>query len=166
MGSPGPSTWKKEENIQKQKQLRKLWDETLKSALADDTQAILDCDGTLDRQSLQALITKRTQGRTQRALAKMKVGDKTNSKEDKNSKKGSDAKEESRGHDGAAGQKKSVTPKKTSKKKGNGEKGGSNGGKGKDSSNTPKGKGGGQSSNKSAKKGKGSSKGKGGSNKK
>ena len=81
-----------EENIQKQKQLRKLRDESLKSALADDTQAILDRDGTLDRQSLEALITKRTQEELRRALAKIKVGGKTNSKGDKNSEKGSNKK--------------------------------------------------------------------------
>lgn len=150
-----------EEKIQKRKQLRKLRDEATKSALAEETQAILDRDGTMDRQSLDALITKRAQEELRRALAKHKTGDKTPSK-------GSDAKNKTRGQDGAAGQKKSVPPKNPTKKakRSNGAKGGAAGGKGNDSSNASKGNGGGRSSNASTKKGKKKSNGKGASNKK
>lgn len=150
-----------EENIQKRKQLRKLRDEASKSALAEETQAILDRDGTLDRQSLEALITKRAKEELQRALAKHRSGDKTPAK-------GNDAKNKTRGQDGAAGPKKTVPPTNPSKKtkRSKGAKGDDAGGKDKGSSSASKGSGGGRTSNKSTKKGKGSSKGKGASKKK
>jgi hypothetical protein len=141
-----------EEKILVRKNLRKLCDESSKSNLAEETNAILQRSDNLDRQSLDALVAKKC-NEIIRASVK-KTGEKALPKEQRSKNKG-------RGHVGAAGLKKSDKsnpPKKPSAGKKSRDAG--VGGRGNASSNAAKGRGGGRSSSRSKVKGRGTSKGK------
>lgn len=142
-----------EEKIIVRKNLKKIRDETSQSALAEETTAILQRGETLDRTSLDALVAKTCKSIIS-ASEKKKKGDKV--------QKGQHAKNDARGQVGAAGQKKSDTPKNPKKKsKGNNGKDPVAGGRGSGSSNAGRGRGGGRSSNRSKGRGRGTSTGRG-----
>ena len=141
-----------EEKILVRKNLRKLRDELSKSALAEETNAILQRSDNLDRQSLDALVAKKCNEIIRASVKK---------KEDKAPPKEQRSKNKGRGHVGAAGPKKldnSNPPKKPSAGKKSRDAG--VGGRGNVSSNAARGRGGGRSSNRSKVKGRGTSKGK------
>ena len=127
------------------KNLRKLRDESPKSALAKETTAILQRSNNLDRKSLDALVAKKC-NKIIRASIKKTEG-KTPPKEQRSKNKG-------RGHVGAAGPKQS-DKSNPSKKQSAGKKSrdAGVGGRGNASSNTARGHGGGRSSSRSKAKG-------------
>jgi len=153
------SSWLKfvseEEKIVVRKGLRKLRDESFKTALAEETNAILQHGDNLDHKSLNALVTKRCK--------ELINASKKQSEEKAPKKKEQRAKNDTRGKVGAAGQKKKdppTNPAKKKKSKGKGAKGGNGGDGDNATSNVPKGQNGDRSTNRSKKKEKGTSKGK------
>ena len=152
-----------EDRLQCSRALRKMHSGAIHEAKADEITAILDQEGNVNLRTLNALIDK-------------KVNDGIRaSKQQEEKRKSSVAKKDSRGHDGAAGQKKSVekpstsdskvkaSSKKTSKKKqkktlgGKGKGKAAVGGRGNGSSNATKGRGGDRSKNGSGGRGRGKS---------
>jgi hypothetical protein len=151
-----------EDRLQCSRALRKMHSGAIHEAKADEITAILDQEGNVNLQTLNALIDK-------------KVNDGIRaSKQQEEKRKSSVAKKDSRGQDGAAGQKKSVkkpstsdsivkaSSKKTSKKKektsgGKGKGKAAAGGRGNGSSDATKGRGGGRSKNGSGGRGRGKS---------
>lgn len=147
-----------EEKIIVRKNLKKIRDEASKSALAEETTAILQRGDNLDHASLNALVAK---------TCKTIIGASNNSKkkgEKVQQQSGQHAKKDARGQVGAAGQKKSdppANPSKKQKSKGSRGKEPAVGGRGNASSNAGRGRGGGRSSNRSNERGRGTSSGRG-----
>jgi len=147
-----------EEKIIVRKNLKKIRDEASKSALAEETTAILQRGDNLDHASLNALVAKTCKTIISASNNSKKKGDKVQQKG------GQHAKKDARGQVGAAGQKKSdppANPSKKQKSKGSRGKEPAVGGRGNASSSAGRGRGGGRSSNRSNEKGRGTSSGRG-----
>jgi len=147
-----------EEKIVVRKNLKKIRNEASKSALAEETTAILQRGDNLDHTSLNALVAKTCKTIISASNKSQKKGDKVQQKG------GQHAKKDARGQVGAAGQKKSdqpANPSKKQKSKGSRGKEPEAGGRGSVSSNAGRGRGGGRSSNRSNGKGRGTSTGRG-----